>query len=448
MGKTSKHKSQPAATVSVSCLDAGIGDFVVETLARLAVKVAQDESTPLLLALTGSDPQAELEIVREALALGRQVLCWGVHDELDIKDLGTARALAEQWTVERLAEQAGAVVSPKLDVLAELLRLQLYGIDFRLPVAPPDRDAPALVQRLASRLLALSTEAATDVDAGLRVELKENNQLVLLGNHAEAPLTSIDTTAEALALARRLLTDGAPGPLTVVADTKELGSIVKPPSRLLSEVTSKRLLGCFGLEAPQEALCRSASEAGRAAEQLGGDIVVKLVRPELEAKLCAGLVIMEALGPTAVRRATAELLARGDELGPPPSLGVLVSQRIHGGSRLWLQLDHHPHLGRMLLGGIGDVPGPAPQLALSIPFDIAAAWRALSNARVPGSPVTLSALARGLARLSVAIETLGSDISRLEVHPLVARDDLPEALLLDALVRLQIEPRRPRSLRR
>lgn len=448
MSRTSKVAFQTAAKVCVDCLDEGTRLYVAAALRRAGLKVVETRDAPLLVALTGAAVAEELETIRCHLQRGEAVLCWGVHDESRAGDLSSARALAEQWTVERLAEQLGALVSASLESLVEVLRLRSLGIDVQAPVAPLDPAATVLVQRLASRLYALPRAPSLDHPTPLRVEIADDSEPALCCGKVRIPLPSVEVTAQALALARRQVLSEAPPLPPMAPDAAELARILKPPPRLLSEPTSKRLLRCFGLDIPNEILCRSPSEASRAAEQLGGDVVLKLARPELDTKLAQGLVVTDALGPTAVRKATADLLARGDELGPPASLGVLVCQRVAGGTSLWLQLDHHPLLGSVLLGGLGDIPTPAPQLALRLPFDSAAAWRALHLARVPGTIAVLTALTLALARLSSAIESLGSGISRLEIHPLTARDDLPAALVLDALVRLEVVARRDRPPRR
>jgi hypothetical protein len=358
--------------------------------------------------------------------------------------LNSARTLAEQWTAERLAEQSGALVSSRLDGLIEILRLRSLGIDTAAPVAPAPPGSLPLIVRLASRL---GAEETTKHPTPSWVELQEDATVLLRSGEARAPLYCVELTADALAACRKRVLPLCPEDLPVEPDTRELARILKPPSRLLSELTSKRLLRCFGLDSASELLCRSPSEASRAAEQLGGDVVLKLVRPELDHKQAKGLVASDAVGPSAIRKVTADLLARGDELGPPASLGVLVCSRVDGGCRLWLQLDRHPRLGRILLGGPGDIPTASPLLALSIPFDAKAAWQALHLAPISGSLAERTAMTRALSALSRAIESLGDSISRLEIHPLVARDDLPGALLLDGLVRLEIEARRDRPRR-
>jgi hypothetical protein len=248
-------------------------------------------------------------------------------------------------------------------------------------------------------------------------------------------VTDLEAAAGALALLSRSRsvaaerTEQQPEP-----DRELIDLIARPPARLLSETTSKRLLSAFGISSGQERLCGSPTEAARFWSEVGARVVLKLVRPELEGKAASGAVATGISGAAGVRRAFHSLRSMSADLGPPEPLGVLVAQQVDGGARIWIRLERHPRFGDLVVGGPGDAPTPHPWLALTAPLTEPAALVALERARIAGSPEQLSALARGLVSFGRLAHDLKERISRAEIHPLVAPDEGKRALALDALI--------------
>jgi acetyltransferase len=236
------------------------------------------------------------------------------------------------------------------------------------------------------------------------------------------------------AMAFRLLAD-QPLDLTALPapDTAVVEAIVRPPGRLLSETTSKRLLAAFGITPPREQLCESATEAVRFAASLDGPAVLKLVKPALENKRDLGAVRIGVLGPSAVRREVHSLRSLGQKLGRPSALGVLVAQQISGGARIWLSMEDHPIFGRILRVGPGDDPLGTPAFVVSAPVDERQALKALSMVGI-GATAEQRKLGQAIAACSRMADSLGQRIDQLEIHPLVALPGREAAIALDGLV--------------
>jgi hypothetical protein len=256
------------------------------------------------------------------------------------------------------------------------------------------------------------------------------------GTRKRIDLSDIHTAAGALALIARSLppTDLALGSPEHTPDSEVIDLIVRPPARMLSETTSKRLLAAYGIAAGPERLCSSPTEAARFWQEIGRPVVLKLVRPELEHKHAGGAVIKEVTGAAGVRRAYHALGSTADSLGPPKPLGVLVAEQLDGGARIWLRTTTHRRYGTLVVGGLGDSPTTQPSLAMTAPVSANAAYAALTRAGVDATHG--SRLALVVSRFGTMVDDLGDRIDRAEIHPLVALDGHAQALALDALVEI------------
>ncbi|MDD5308247.1 MAG: acetate--CoA ligase family protein [Deltaproteobacteria bacterium] len=360
------------------------------------------------------------------------VIVWAASSRLSGSD-------DDAWILDRLLEQRGAMATRSLVVAGEAARLVAAVGGGPLPAITVSASRSDLAARMARGLgrCHLVPKPASRRTAGLVVTAGRDGALRLTGGKGgPQPIADADAFCEALALVAAHEGGCAPDDETQGdrIPVSEVDAIVRPPARLLSETTSKRLLGCFGIGHGPEQLCRSANDAVRAAADMGGPVVVKLVRPALEGKAALGAVRLGAVGASAVRRAAHSLLNMAAYMGPPPALGVLVARQVDGGARAWLKLVDHPLFGRIVVAGPGDVPSERGTLALGLPLTEAQARAAVVGASLAGEGPAADTLAAAVAAFGRMAHSLGPRLTRAEIHPLAAFGDGAPALALDALV--------------
>jgi len=366
---------------------------------------------------------------REVLSRGGCILIWSDR----ARDGGVSDDL---WIAERLLVQRGALADARLPVVAEAARVISAVAPLEAPIRVVGR-AAALASRLSASLRREGAAiAATGRGAGWSAAVATDGSIeIRAARGARVRLGDVDTAAAAIALVTRpretVDTDDDPSGF----DEEVVDLIARPPRRLLSEATSKRLAAAFGLEPGRERLCKSPTEAARFAARLGGPAVLKLVRPALQRKAAAGAVAIGVEGAPSVRSAYHALrsLAPAGEL--PEPLGVIVAAQIDGGLRMWAVSRDHPRFGRLIEVGPGDEPGERPATVLGSPVSTSEAARALVSGGIAaqGDP-RIPAAAVALARFCGMAHTLGDSIDRAEVHPLVVPDRGGPALALDVLI--------------
>jgi hypothetical protein len=412
--------------------DAGLR---AEVLARDAAVPA--DARALLLAPDGSVRSHRLDEARSLIGRGGSVLCWAAPREPEAGD--------DAWLAGQILIQHGALVSERLAVLATAARLwfALGGSDGSAPAGVRLRGRPSgLRTRLREALERSGVPPATGRSPGaFEVVAGEDGVVAARGRGGRlASAGSVDDLALALGLLRSAAWHPDGGPAEPDIDAEVLAQIVRPPARLLSETASKRLLGAAGIPAPAERLCGSASEAARFAAELDGPVVLKLVRPGLERKREAGVVIAGVSGAAAVRRAYHELVRTSEAWGPPPHLGVLVSATVEGGARLWCVFGRRAGFGRVLLVGAGDAPAGGPSRALALPFGPGQVRRVVEDVLADAGETARAAVAEALVRLGALFEAGGELLGRLEVHPLVVPAGSARGLALDALAAVVGDP--------
>jgi hypothetical protein len=349
----------------------------------------------------------------------------------------TAAGAREDRVTEHLLVQRGALTDSRLRVLAEAARVLCFRRADRLTGVHLSRQSSALGARLKAALAQAGVRPVRRRGKGAgSISLDKSGMLTLgIGTGPRLVLSDVDTAARALALVtnRRPAASQISGS-SAEPDLEVVDLIARPPARLLSETTSKRLLAAFGIEAGPEHLCGSATEAARSWAEIGGPVVLKLVRPELESKADHQAVISGVDGAAAVRRAYHGLRSVAQSLGPPEPLGVLVAAQISRGARVWVKLEDHPKFGRLVVGGTGDRPSAQPSIALTAPIAAAAARAALERAGVVAAPEAVKGLAEGLAAFGRMVRDLADRVTRAEVHPLVVPEGGDRAVALDALI--------------
>ncbi|MFZ4586050.1 MAG: acetate--CoA ligase family protein [Acidimicrobiia bacterium] len=211
----------------------------------------------------------------------------------------------------------------------------------------------------------------------------------------------------------------------------------------LSEYWSKQVLKAYGIKTSKDVLANSATEAVRAAKDLGLPVVMKVSSPDLLHKSDAGLVEVGLDSIAAVRATYDSLLRKAKRANKNAEIdGVLVCEMVRDGTEMVVGVSADPLFGPVVMTGLGgifveifkDVSFRVP------PFDADEVDRMLGE--LQGLPLLQGARGRrpgdigALRDTILKVQRLAMDcadvIAELDVNPLVVK---PRGVVaLDALV--------------
>jgi acyl-CoA synthetase (NDP forming) len=209
-----------------------------------------------------------------------------------------------------------------------------------------------------------------------------------------------------------------------------------------------QICSCYGLPLIEQRVVASVEEAGEAADEIGGEIALKVIAPGLVHKTEAGAVRLRLRGAEAVRNAAREMSEKLSALGHSPS-GFVVQQMAKGGVEMLVGVVHDPQFGPVVACGAGGV-------RVELLKDVSVRLTPLSNEDAAemirelktyplltgfrGSvPCDVAALEDGLLRVSAMVEDL-PQIAELDCNPFVVHE--AGATILDARIRVTaVEPR-------
>jgi acetate---CoA ligase (ADP-forming) len=221
------------------------------------------------------------------------------------------------------------------------------------------------------------------------------------------------------------------------------GSGGRPALTSLPEHEAKAVLAAAGIPVTRDVLCTSAAAAGRAAADLGGPAVLKIVSPDIAHRSDLGLVRTGVVGATAAQRVSGELAARAAEQAPTARIdGVLVCEQIDDAVEVHLGMVHDEVFGPAVTVGLGGIwVEVLDDLAVRVPpFDRAEAHRMLADTRAAAvlagvrgrRPAATGALVDLLVRFGRLALEVGDAIAELDCNPVLVTAD--RAVVADALL--------------
>lgn len=222
-----------------------------------------------------------------------------------------------------------------------------------------------------------------------------------------------------------------PAPLTESATRNEAGA--------------KAALSAAGLPFLKEAVARSADEAARAAEDLGGALAMKILSPDIQHKSDIGGVALNVAGPDQARAAFERVTAAAARHAPEARIdGVLIAPMVSGGTELILGTVTDPFFGPVVMVGLGGIFAEIFQdsaLRLAPVTDDQAlemlrelkAFALLDGAR-GRPPADVQAAAQAVAALSRFAVRHADTVAEIDINPLLVRESGQGAIALDALI--------------
>jgi len=203
-----------------------------------------------------------------------------------------------------------------------------------------------------------------------------------------------------------------------------------------------RLLSCYGLPFIEQRIVTNGEEAGAAAEQIGGEVALKAIAPDLLHKTEAGAVRLHLTGAETVRAAAREMHEVLSSRGHSPS-GFVVQRMAQRGLEMLVGMVHDPQFGPVVACGAGgvqvellrDVSVRITPLSKEDASDMIRELKTyplLTGFR--GSAATdVAALEEGLLRVSAMVEDI-PQIAELDCNPFVVHQT--GATILDARIRV------------
>jgi acetyl coenzyme A synthetase (ADP forming)-like protein len=210
-----------------------------------------------------------------------------------------------------------------------------------------------------------------------------------------------------------------------------------------------KICSCYGLPLIEQRVVVTAEDAAAAAQEIGGDIALKVIAPGLVHKTEAGAVRLHLNGPSAAQEAALEMSERLSLQGHSPS-GFVVQRMAKPGIEMLVGVVHDPRFGPVVACGAGGVQ-------VELLKDVSVRLTPLSNEDASemirdlktyplltgfrGSlPGDVAALEDGLLRVSALVEDI-PQIAELDCNPFVVHE--AGAAILDARIRVTAVAPRP-----
>jgi acyl-CoA synthetase (NDP forming) len=212
----------------------------------------------------------------------------------------------------------------------------------------------------------------------------------------------------------------------------------------------QRLLTCYGMRVAESRLVRSPAAAGRGAQELGGQVVVKVVSPTLVHKTEAGAVRVGLSGRSPTARAAQEMGAAVEQLGYRVE-GFLVQRQVPDGVEMLVGVVNDPLFGPVVACGAG---GVAAELLQDVevrltPLTDRDASEMLRELRTfpllegyrGAPPANIPALEELILRVNALVDA-HPELVEMDCNPVMATPG--EAVIVDARIRVQpAPPQRP-----
>ncbi|GAA1244256.1 acetate--CoA ligase family protein [Pseudonocardia aurantiaca] len=217
----------------------------------------------------------------------------------------------------------------------------------------------------------------------------------------------------------------------VVADV--LAKVHAEGRESLTAPEGRRVCEAYGIPTPGEGFATSADAAVQLAAEIGGEVVMKIVSPDILHKTEAGGVKVGVSGDDAVRAAYYEILANAAAYKDDAEIdGVQVQEMLSGGQEVIIGATTDPTFGKVIVFGLG---GVLVEVLKDVTFRLAPVDHETAMSMLDGikaaeilrgvrgaEPVDADALADVIERLSDLVTDF-PQISEFDLNPVFARPD-------------------------
>lgn len=228
---------------------------------------------------------------------------------------------------------------------------------------------------------------------------------------------------------------------SVAADARQ--RILAAPADTLTEREAKDVLSIYGVPVVGESLAASEQDAVRAAEACGYPVVLKVESPAIPHKSEAGVIRLGLNNADEVAQAWREVTDNARKVTTDDRInGVLVQSQVPAGVEILVGARVDPHLGALLVVGLGGVMVELMQdtVAAMAPVSAQQARGMLDQLRggalLKGfrgaAGVDMDRLAQVIAALSEFAHDQRDAIAEFDVNPLICTPD--RIVAVDALI--------------
>ena len=214
----------------------------------------------------------------------------------------------------------------------------------------------------------------------------------------------------------------------------------------MGEREAKAVLSAYGLSVPREMLVRNPEEAARAADEIGGNLVLKVDSPDILHKTDAGGVVLDVSGADAAKRAYEGIMDRCRRSVPGARIdGVLVQEMVPAGVEVLVGFRNLPGFGPALTVGMGGVMTELLRDAVTVLAPVSeeeatALCRRLKGARLfdgyrGAPPVSMPELAKTVSAISRLASDFPDRIAEFDVNPVLCLPD--RAVAVDGIAVLK-----------
>lgn len=228
-------------------------------------------------------------------------------------------------------------------------------------------------------------------------------------------------------------------------DVAAARALVKNASGAMTERASKQVLAAYGFPVTREMLAVDAAQAVRMANEIGGDVALKIESADIPHKTEAHAIRLNVRGEAAVSEAFEAVMAAARDYNPAARLdGVLVQEMAPPGLEIMLGLVSDPVFGAVVVAGLGgihvEVLHDVAYRVAPVDADEARAMldelrgRKLLDGVRGAAPRDIDALCDLIVRLSWLGHDLAGEIAELDVNPVLLREAGAGARVVDALV--------------
>jgi acyl-CoA synthetase (NDP forming) len=225
----------------------------------------------------------------------------------------------------------------------------------------------------------------------------------------------------------------------------EAGVALAAAGDVLCEYQAKRVLACYGLDAPGETLVHDADGAIAAAATIDGPVVLKVQSPDILHKTEAGVVALDLVTDAEIRTSYNELIARAARHDPGADLhGVLVQPMAPPGHEIILGINRDATFGPMMMVGLGGIHVEVlGDVAFSpVPLSADDARHLLDRLRgvallhgVRGQPpADIDALVNLMVRVARLADDWCDDIAEIDLNPVLVHEQGQGVSIVDALI--------------
>jgi acyl-CoA synthetase (NDP forming) len=223
------------------------------------------------------------------------------------------------------------------------------------------------------------------------------------------------------------------------------GLALRIESAALSEYDSKRLLRDAGISMPEEMLVAERSALSDAIKRAGFPLVMKIQSRDIPHKSEVGGVRVNITSEAEASAAYDQLLAKAQQHRPNAAIqGVLVGPMAEKGVEMIVGTVQDATFGPVVMVGLGGIttelfkdvvyrPAPVGDAEAAAMLQELKAWPLLNGFR--GAPLAdVPALAKLIAQISQLAAQSSSEVSEIEINPVLVHPQGDGVTVVDALV--------------